>query len=109
MKIINFSKKILKEIKKKKEIAFEIFIVIIFIFIAVSIFSDINPTEKDIPNYKELLENNLKEYNSEISKIRNKTEKNLNISQLDKMKEYEDLLRGDVYKKRNKDPFYKSY
>ncbi|MCK4591812.1 hypothetical protein KAT63_00020 [Candidatus Parcubacteria bacterium] len=106
---MNFSKKILKEIKKKKEIAFEIFIVIIFIFTAVSIFSGINPMEKDIPNYEKLLENNLKEYNSEINKIRNRTEKSLNSSQLDKMKEYEDLLRDDVYKKRKKDPFYKSY
>ena len=109
MKIINFSKEILKEVKKRKEIAFEVFIVIIFIFITVSIFSGINPTEKDIPNYEKLLENNLKEYNSEISKIRNKTEENLDSDQLDKMKEYEDLLRDDVYKKRNKDPFYKSF
>lgn len=109
MKIINFSKEILKEVKKRKEIAFEIFIVVIFIFVAVSIFSDIKPTEKDIPNYDKLLKNNLNEYNKEISKIKNKTEEDLDISQLDKMEEYEDLLRGDVYKKRNKDPFYKSF
>lgn len=109
MKIINFSKEILKEIKKRKEIAFEIFVVAAFIFIAVSIFSDINPTEKDIPSYDKLLKNNLDEYNKEISKIGNKIEKGLDSDQLDKMKEYGDLLRDDIYKKRNKDPFYKSF
>lgn len=109
MKIINFSKEILKEVKKRKAIAFEVVIAVIFIFFAVSIFSGINPTEKDIPDYNKLFKNNLDEYNKEISKIRNKTEKDLDSSQLDKMKKYEDLLRGDVYKKRNNDPFCKSY
>ncbi|MCK4918805.1 MAG: hypothetical protein KAS01_00265 [Candidatus Pacebacteria bacterium] len=109
MKAANFSKEIIDKIKKKKEIFFEIFSVMIFIFIIALFLSNINQNKKDVLDYETLLENDLDDYNLEINEIRNKTEKDSFSNQLDDMKNQEDLFVDDVYKEKKEDPFYKSF
>ena len=99
----------MEKIKKKKEIFFEIFVVMIFAFSIVLFLVNANKNEKDISGYEVLLENDLNNYNSEIRKVKNKTEKDSYSNQLDDMKNQKDLFTDDVYKEKREDPFYKSF
>jgi len=109
MKVEDFSKEIIEKIKKKKEIFFEIFSVMIFIFIIALFLSNIDQNKKEISDYEALLENDLNDYNLEIINIKNKTEKKVYSNQLEDMKIQEDLFVDDIYKEKKEDPFYRSY
>ncbi|MCK5412908.1 MAG: hypothetical protein KAI57_00885 [Candidatus Pacebacteria bacterium] len=113
MKAVNLNKEIIekikKKIKKKKEVFFEIFSVAIFIFVVMLFLSNVNQNKKDIFDYEALLQDDLNNYNLEISRIKNKTEKDSFSNQLDDMKIQEDLFADDVYKEKKEGPFYKSF
>ncbi|MCK4892156.1 MAG: hypothetical protein KAS78_05810 [Candidatus Pacebacteria bacterium] len=106
---INFSKKILKEIKDKKEYLAMFFAVIIFLFFTVSVFISAKPERDDIPDYESLVENNFNEYNKNINKTNNSSKKILENDQLNEITNYGDLIEYSFQIKKNKNPFIKSF
>jgi len=109
MKEMSFSEGILKELKKKKEIIFEIILLVIFVLVVALFFINVNQNQKNIFDYEKLLESDSKDYNLGINVIKNKAKRNLYSNQLDGMTEYENLLGEGIYKKKKEDPFYKSF
>lgn len=106
---MNLGEEIIQQINNKKDIIFEIFMVICFVVIIFLVFSKINPTGDDIQNYDDLLKNNLDGYNSEITKVSDDSKKRLDSNQLNVMSKYKDLLKGEVYKEREANPFQQSF
>ncbi|MCK5085022.1 MAG: hypothetical protein KAQ64_05205 [Candidatus Pacebacteria bacterium] len=106
---INFGKKILKEIKDKKEYFAMFFSVIIFLFFAVSVFWGVNPEQDDIPDYESLVENNFNEYNKNINRVNNSSQKILENGQLNEITKYNNLIEDSFHIQRNKNPFIKSF
>jgi hypothetical protein len=106
---INFGKKILKEIKDKKEYLAMFFAVIIFLFFTVYVFLGAKPEWDDIPDYESLIENNFNEYNKNINRANNSTKKILENGQLNEITNYDNLIRDSFYIQKNKNPFIKSF
>ncbi|MCK5490641.1 MAG: hypothetical protein KAI67_02245 [Candidatus Pacebacteria bacterium] len=109
MKKINFYKRILNEIKKKKEILYESFFVVVFIFVIVFFIYDEKQGGDEVFDYEKTLQTDLITYSAEIVKIKSKTERKIYSTQLEGMKNYGDLLIDNIKKEKKEDPFYKSY
>ncbi|MDF1498385.1 MAG: hypothetical protein P1P85_03490 [Patescibacteria group bacterium] len=104
-----FVKIIIKKIKSKKNFAINFLVLIVFISVAIYSFVIVSPVEQDIPGYNELIENNISVYDNRINKNRNTIERLLENSQVDEIVIYRNLIKENIYKKREKDPFTKSY
>jgi len=105
----DFIKIIIKKIKRKKIFAINFLVLIVFISVAIYSFVIVSPVEQDIPDYNKLIENNISVYDNKINKNRNVIERLLENSQVDEIVIYENLIKENIYKKREKDPFTKSY
>ena len=104
----NLLQKRIKEKKVKKSLFVMFFVAIIFPFVTYLTFSAFNLKEQDIPNYDNLVKDNGNEYRDYANDTSEDTGRLLKDSQIDKMKQYKNLIGEISYKKRG-NPFSKPF
>jgi hypothetical protein len=104
----NLLKRIEKKIKTKKKLSAMFFAVAIFLFVAHLTFSASDLIKQDIPDYQNLIKDNGGEYRNYINSANRDTKKLLESSQLNQIKQYENLIEEKDYEKRD-NPFSKPF
>lgn len=100
--------KTIKENKVKKNLFVILFVAVIFLFVTYLTLSVSDIKEQDIPDYDNLVRNNGDEYKDYANATSGDTKKLLKDSQMDRMKQYKNLIKDVNYKKRD-NPFSKPF
>ena len=104
----NLIQKTIKENKVKKNLFVIFFVAIIFLFVTYLALSVSNIKEQDIPDYDNLIRDNSNEYRDYANAASGDIKKLLKESQMDKIKQYKNLIKEINYKKRD-NPFNKPF
>ncbi|MEA2098063.1 MAG: hypothetical protein U9P70_03245 [Patescibacteria group bacterium] len=96
--------KTIKEYKVKKNLFIILFVAVIFLSVTYLTLSVSDIKEEDIPDYDNLIKDNGSEYKDYVNNTGEDSKRLLKDSQMDKIKQYKNLIRDIDYKKRN-NPF----
>ena len=101
-----FKKRIFKIISRKKDFLASTIVIVIFLWVGVICFKNVNPKIESVPNYYELIKNPYKSY--ERITDRKNIKKLIDNEQFIEMK-YDENLIVEEPPQRKIDPFLKSF